>query len=130
MLPPFHVRTTNDKPTVNRSATTEMIVSQTDQVLIVSVMLISKYSLTSQKPPSLTCEKIRDPAPVAIASNSGRTPVLCSAIGATMPAAVVMATVDEPVARRISAASSQASNNSGTWLRIATRMIALETPLS
>ena len=31
-----------------------------------------------------------------------------------MPAAVVMATVAEPVARRMSAASSQARNNSGT----------------
>ncbi len=47
-----------------------------------------------------------------------------------MPAAVVMATVAEPVARRISAASSHASNSSGTWLCSATTMIAWETPLS
>jgi hypothetical protein len=66
----FH-QTTNETATVRISAVTEMIVSQTDQVLIVWVTLILRYSFTSQKPPSLTWEKINDPAPVAIANNSG-----------------------------------------------------------
>src|ERR1035437_8495679 len=129
-LPSSNAQTAKDKAIVRISATTEMIVSQTDQVLMVSATDMLKYSFTSQKPPSLTCEKISEPAPVAMASNSGLTPALCSAIGATIPAAVVIATVSEPVARRISAASSHASNSNGTWLRMATRMIALETPLS
>jgi hypothetical protein len=37
--------------------TTEMIVSITDQVLMVCPTVIPKYSLTSQNPASLTCEK-------------------------------------------------------------------------
>jgi hypothetical protein len=41
--------------------TTEMIVSITDQVLMVCPTLIPKYSLTSQNPASLTCEKNSDP---------------------------------------------------------------------
>ena len=68
-------QTTNASPIVKSSATTEMIVSQTDQVFIVSATLMLKYSFTSQKPPSFTCEKIKEPAPVAIASSSGCTPV-------------------------------------------------------
>ena len=63
--------TTQDNPYTSTSAVTEMIVSHTDHVLIVSETLMFKYSFTSQKPPSLTCEKISDPAPVAIANSSG-----------------------------------------------------------
>src|ERR1700684_2993672 len=85
-------QTTQDRTTVKISAITEMIVSQTDQVFMVCATLMLKYSFTSQNPPSFTCEKISDPAPVAIANSSGCTPVACSAIGATMPAAVVIAT--------------------------------------
>jgi hypothetical protein len=66
----FH-QTTKDKATVKISAVTEIIVSQTDHVLSVWATVILKYSFTSQKPPSLTCEKINEPAPVATASNSG-----------------------------------------------------------
>src|SRR3954452_17056950 len=47
-----------------------MIVSITDQLLIVWPTVIPKYSLTSQKPASLTCEKNSDPAPTARASNA------------------------------------------------------------
>src|SRR5260370_27706229 len=87
-----------------------MMVSQTDQVVMVLATLILKYSLTSQKPPSLTCEKTSDPAPVAIVSSSGRTPVWI-AIGATIPAAMVIATVADPVARRTRAATNHAENS-------------------
>src|SRR5579859_7899166 len=108
--------------------TTEMMVSLTDQVFMVSPTDMLKYSFTSQKPPSLTCEKMSAPAPVAMASSSGWTPAVRSAMGATMLAAVAMATVDDPVARRNAAARSQASSISGTWLFIATSMMAPETP--
>jgi len=70
----FVLHTKHDKPTVRISATTEMMVSQTDHVFIVCSTLMLKYSLTSQNPPSLTWEKMSDPAPVAMASSSGRTP--------------------------------------------------------
>ena len=101
-----------------------MMVSSTDQVLSVCGTLRLKYSFTSQKPPSLTCEKISAPAPVAIASNSGEAPGACSAIGATMPAAVAMETVEEPVARRSNAANVQASISSGMCACKAKCMIA------
>src|SRR5665213_1036170 len=91
---------------VNPRAVTEMMVSVADQVFMVWPTVILKYSLTSQKPPSLTCEKMSAPAPVAMASNSGCTPVLCNAMGATLLAAVAMATVDDPVARRMAAANN------------------------
>ena len=69
-------------PNVNSSPMTESKVSLVDQVFIVSATLMLKYSLTSQKPPSLTWEKMSAPAPVAMASNSGRTPGLCKRMGA------------------------------------------------
>ena len=47
-----------------------MIVSITDQVLMVCPTVIPKYSLTSQKPASLTCEKNSDPQPIASASSA------------------------------------------------------------
>lgn len=55
---------------------TEMMVSSTDQDLMVSMMLRLKYSLNSQKPGSLTCEKITLPEPTAITISSGLTPVV------------------------------------------------------
>jgi hypothetical protein len=73
---PLHYRRcvdqiTTARPRVSSRAVTEMIVSQMDQVRMVSATLMLKYSFTSQKPPSLTCEKISDPAPVEMANNSG-----------------------------------------------------------
>ena len=50
-----------------------MIVSQIDQLFIVWATLMLKYSFTSQKPPSFTCEKTSEPAPVAMVSSSGLT---------------------------------------------------------
>src|SRR3954447_4511542 len=86
--------------------TTEMIVSITDQVLIVCPTVIPKYSLTSQNPASFTCEKNSDPHPIANASNEtvGLSSVVAS--GATIPAAVMVATVADPVATRIPTATS------------------------
>src|ERR1700678_4008723 len=91
---------TADNPNTKSRPIIEIKVSEMDQVFMVSATLMLKYSFTSQKPPSLTWEKMVDPAPVAIASSSGRTPGLCKRIGARMPAAVVKATVADPVATR------------------------------
>src|SRR6202034_156143 len=75
----------------------EMMVSSSDHVLNVCPTVMPKYSLINQNPPSLTCEKISEPEPVANTSNSGRTCTPpAAAIGATMPQAVVMPTGAEP----------------------------------
>ena len=55
-----------------------------------------------------------EPAPVAMANNSGRTLGVWARMGATIPAAVVKATVADPVANRIRAATSQPSSSSET----------------
>ena len=66
-----------------------------------------KYSLTSQNPASLTCERNTDPAPMASTSSAAATGEMSAAIGAMMPPAVIVATVAEPVARRTATATSQ-----------------------
>src|SRR3954453_20832874 len=103
--------TKTDTSSTPSRPTTEMIVSITDQLLIVWPTVIPKYSLTSQKPASLTCEKNSDPASTARASNAtvGRSRPATS--GATIPAAVMVATVAEPVASRIPTATSQPSTS-------------------
>ena len=57
-----------------KKATTDNIVSITVHVLKVSFTLSPKYSFTIQKPASLTCDNINDPAPVAITNSSKFTP--------------------------------------------------------
>src|SRR5260370_4432592 len=90
-----------------------------------------KSSLISQKPPSFTCEKISDPEPVANTRNSELTlEPAAAAIGATIPHAVVMATVAEPVARRISAATNQPSSNGDRCAADAVVTSSCEMPLS
>src|SRR4051795_1947257 len=64
-----------------------MIVSITDQLAMVWPTVIPKYSLTSQNPASLTCEKNSDPAPTASASRATVGWSSPAASGATMPAA-------------------------------------------
>src|SRR5918992_3309390 len=93
---------------VNPSPATPMIVSATVQVLSVCGTVMLKNSLMSQKPASFTWESTREPAPVASTSSSGGVPGVDAASGATIPAAVVMATVADPVATRMSAATIQA----------------------
>src|ERR1700710_3213318 len=88
-----------------------MIVSITDQVAMVWPTVIPKYSLTSQNPASLTCEKNSDPAPTASASSAVVGLSRPAASGATMPAAVIVATVAEPVASRMPTATSQPSTS-------------------
>src|SRR3954447_6095958 len=66
-----------------------MIVSITDQLAIVCPTVIPKYSLTSQNPASLTCEKNSDPAPTARASSATVGRPRPSASRAEMPAAAL-----------------------------------------
>ena len=77
--------------------TTEITVSITDQDLIVSPTVRPKYSLTSQKPASLTWLKNSDPHPIASTSSARLVRGQVGASGPTMPAAVMVATVAEPV---------------------------------
>ena len=76
----------------------------------VSLILTLKYSLKSQKPPSLICEKVMLPAPVASTSNSGDTPEEATE-GIMILAAVSPATVADPTLTLISAAINQAIKN-------------------
>ncbi|MNE37163.1 hypothetical protein D3C80_1310030 [compost metagenome] len=85
------------------------MVSIAVQVLKVSATVMLKYCFTNQKPASLTWDRIREPAPVASTSSSRFTPGIIPTTGTTMPAPVMVATVAEPVAIRITAATSQAS---------------------
>jgi len=64
-----------------------------------------KHWFTSQKPESLTWEKAVPPQHSASTSISGLYPGIPFTMGATMPAAVMMATVAEPCARRMAAAT-------------------------
>src|SRR4051812_5267736 len=90
---------------------TEMMVSITDQVLMFWPTVRPKYSLTSQKPASFTCEKNSDPEPTA-STSSDVSPVLSvGTSGARIPAAVTVATVAEPVASRMNTATNKASSS-------------------
>lgn len=106
------------------------MVSNTVHVLNVSFTLNPRYSFTIQKPASFTCENINDPAPVTITSNSRFTPVIFFTIGATIPAAVVNATVADPVAIRINPAirNAKTSGERFKWCDIFPMVVA--TPLS
>src|SRR5206468_8606085 len=95
---------------VNARPATPMIVSATVHVFSVCGTVMLKNSLINQNPESFTCDSTSDPAPVASTNSSGEVPVVAAAIGATIPAAVVIATVAEPVATRINAATLHASS--------------------
>ena len=72
-----------------------IIVSMTVQVERVSFTERLKYSLTIQNAPSLTCESIRLPDPIARTNNSLLT-VPFNVKGRRIPAVVKPATVAEP----------------------------------
>ena len=84
----------------------EIMVSIILHERIVCRMERLKYSLKSQNPPSLTCEKIRLPDPVASTRSTGLIEVIAYT-GANIPAVVNAATVAEPTAIRINAAIPQ-----------------------
>lgn len=102
----------------------------TVHVLNVSFTVNPIYSLTNQKPASLTWENISEPAPVAMTSNSKLTPVILATTGETIPAAVVKATVAEPVAIRINPATRNASTSGDNDICSDMDAMAVPTPLS
>src|SRR3954452_17884318 len=91
--------------------TTEISVSIADQVLNVSLTVIPKYWLMSQKPASLTCDRNSEPQPIASASSGALTDGALATRGPMPPAAVVIATVALPVASRMSTATRQPSSS-------------------
>ena len=104
----FSSRTTPRPLTDNR-------VSINDQVLMVCPTVIPKYSLTSQNPASLTWEKDSEPAPTASTTSETWLVPMPSTRPIISDQAVMVATVAEPVARRISTARIQASTMTGKW---------------
>src|SRR6478672_97545 len=109
---------------------TEITVSMTDHDLIVSPTVRPKYSLTSQKPASLTCEKNSDPQPIASTSRARWLADRVGASGATRPAAVIVATVADPVPSRMSTATSQPSSSTEMLTPSAQSLMTLPTPAS
>lgn len=105
-------------------------VSITDQVLIVWPTLIPKYSFTSQNPASLTWLKKSEPVPIASTSRAACVVDISAASGATRPAAEMVATVAEPVARRMATAMSQASSSAGIDQLLEKSRIIRPTPTS
>src|SRR4029079_11623745 len=112
------------------SPLTDNRVSITDHDLMVCPTVSPKYSLTSQNPASLTWEKNSEPAPTA-STTSETWPVL---MPSTRPIisdeAVMVATVAEPGARRVSTAGIQASTMPGKWAPSAHRASSVPIPLS
>ena len=108
---------------------TESTVSSTVQVESVSFNSILKKDWISQKPGSLTWERISEPVPVARTSSSGRTPAW-TAIGASTAEATAVATVAEPIETRTTAASSQASTSGGMCAPSASPTVACAAPES
>src|SRR3954470_4739228 len=108
----------------------EMTVSMTDHDLMVCPTVSPKYCFTSQNPASLTWLKNSEPQPIA-STNSARCDVdSVPASAPTMPAAVVVATVAEPVARRIPTATSHPSSSTEMFLPVAQSAMTLATPAS
>src|SRR5258705_1227036 len=126
---PGEDQTTRFNRRVNPKPAMPMIVSATVHVFSVCGTVMLKNSLISQKPASFTCDSTREPAPVASTSSSAFVPGIEMAMGATMPAAVVISTVPDPVATRMSAATVQARSSGDACDPIATPAMAAPTPL-
>ena len=83
----------------------------TDETIFIAVhdfrvcgTVIPKYWFTIQNPESLTCENAVPPQQRASTIRSALYPGMPFTIGATIPAAVMIATVADPCASRIAAA--------------------------
>src|SRR3954469_316791 len=93
-------------------------------------MLIPKYYFTTQKAASLTWEKNTEPAPTA-STMSDTSPVLIPSTNPSMrDEAVMVATVAEPVASRMSTASTQASRITEMWAAVAHSASFVPIPVS
>ena len=93
---------------VSNKPGTDKTVSARVQLLKVSLIESPRYSFTSQKPPSLTCDKMSEPAPHG---DHEQIQIQSRRRGGSWrddaSAVVMMATVAEPVATRITAAMNQ-----------------------
>ena len=88
-----------------------------------------KNSLNIQNAESLTCEPNTLPAPTARTIKSGDAPVVAIS-GPTMPAAVITATVAEPIITRSNAVASQANTSGGMFQVLLKEAMVAPTPLS
>src|SRR5690606_34937716 len=102
-------QTTRSSSSTPARPTTEMVDSITVQERKVCAMDRLKNSLNIQKAESLTWEPNTLPAPTDSTISSGDTPVV-STSGPTTPAAVITATVEEPIITRSNAVASQANS--------------------
>ncbi len=126
---PLQLPNTPDNNKVNPNPLKLTTVSTIDQVPSVPFTSSLNSEFTSQNPESFTCDSISDPHPVAITSISGRT-FMCPAIGASTPEATAIATVDEPMHTRTTAASAQASTSGGICAPIASPTVDCAAPES
>lgn len=111
-------------------AATEMMVSRTVQLFKVWLTLRPRYSFTNQKPPSFRWDRINDPAPIEITSNSLFKPGAACTTGARIAAASVMATVADPTAMRMAAATIQPSSSGEIAACCAKSATTFEAPLA
>lgn len=129
-LPPAKDWTTTLSARTTTRPVTDRIVSMIDQLLIVWTTERPKNSLTSQNPASLTCEKNTEPAPIASTSSETSVVPRSCAIGDMIPAAVMVATVADPVATRMRTATSQASSSTETPLSLTKSATTSAIPVS
>src|SRR6201995_2191907 len=88
---------------------TDTVVSITVKLWNMSFRDMPKLSLTCQEAALLRWGKMIEPQPRARTTSAGCSPGLSATMGATMPDAVMMATVAEPTESRIRAAITQRS---------------------
>src|SRR6187549_3837997 len=108
---------------------TEMVVSITVQDKKVCFKERLKNSLNIQKPESFTCDPNTLPVPTASTINSGDTTPVATK-GVTTPAAVIPATVADPIATRNKAVITQANINGGICHLPLKEAMYLSVPLS
>src|SRR5436853_6693535 len=94
------------------SPSTEIVVSITVHDKNVCFNDSLKNSLNIQKPESFTCDPNTLPVPTASTINSGETAPVATK-GETIPAAVIPATVADPIATRSKAVTTQPNTNGG-----------------
>ena len=106
-----------------------MMVSMTVHDKKVCFKLRLKNSLNIQNPESLICEPNTLPAPTASTISSGEAPLAASS-GDTTPAAVMAATLAEPIVTLSRAVTSHANNKGGKCHSLLRLAISLPAPLS
>ena len=105
----MHYITTDNTQTTPKPTKDKIVVIRV-QLLKVCRSLIPKYLLTNQKPLSFTWDNIEAPEAMAITNNALSNSLIPKVSnGAVSPAAVIMATVDEPCKIRTKTAAKKAN---------------------